>query len=730
MGRFYKTAQPEFIDNFVYQPPWQLMNQVMATKQQGYDNAMQSTELIKNMLDIKHLRFEDDRAKELKEYYNGKIDELTTQLAKNPNEYNKIMPVIKNLARELDTDRKEGNISKIEGRYNWLQQKQKDNAEVLKTDPEAYNRMLKYEYSDLVNRASKDINAAGGTERYVAKPDMNSKELRDLFNNFKATKLEEMSQDGRWKYTTTEAKDSEIQHAFWQEYNTNPKVKEYIRQGLLTKAPGFYDSTNDTPIELWQYKDSKGNILTQEQVDKLREDYNKLSPEERQKNGLPYNYSLNMGHSLASGIKGYGDIYGFKNTEVEENKGWLNQQQHNNKIDEIKLTKSLDSQLQKQKDASAYLRILKKGEIDMSKLIKQFELKDAQKRADFENDLKKIIIENGKDSDVGVNATKALEEINIGNTFGKFKSPKVSYNTNLENALSGDNIAIQNESNARETSKKQLNIKEGTVENRFLDYMDGKRMAGFTDKEKLAREFAAEEIKSEYKNMLLGEYNEFSPIITAPHEKRLTDRLLQVHKKYEKEKSNFFENTVTQDVDLHPTSTSGNIRITNTLNNNLESYNFTDGEGNILEPKQRPSKVISSDYAMSSNPMSSIGIKINTDKGIMYAIPKTDNKADYETIRRTILDNGLLDKNSPLYKEYSDGEYMDLMSTIDRTIPIVDKNTGVSVKKVMYNIPNSDLKIPIHVKNGRYYIVNPDNINDVTDLGTDARVLKNVIFGN
>lgn len=721
MGRFYKTAQPEFIDNFVYQPPWQLMNQVMATKQQGYDNAMQFTELIRNMLDIKHLGFEDDRVKELKEYYNGKIDELTTQLAKNPNEYNRIMPTIKNLAKELYADKKEGNISKIESRYDWLQQKQKDNAEVLKTDPEAYNRMLNYEYSDLVNRASKDINAAGGTERYVAKPDMNSKELRDLFNNFKATKLEEMSQDGRWKYTTTEAKDSEIQHAFWQEYNTNPKVKEYIRQGLLTKAPGFYDSTNDTPIELWQYKDSKGNILTQEQADKLREDYNKLSPEERQKNGLPYNYSLNMSHSLASGIKGYGDIYGFKNTEIEENKGWLN------------------LQLQKQKDASAYLRILKKGEIDMSKLIKQFELKDDQKRADFENDLKKIIIENGKDSDVGVNATKTLEEINIGNTFGKFKSPKVSYNTNLENALSGDNIAIQNESNARETSKKQLNIKEGTVENRFLDYMDSKRMAGFTDKEKLAREFAAEEIKSEYKNnppnnintnIYQGEYSKFVPSVIAQYEKELGNRLLQVHKKYEKEKSNFFENTVTQDVDLHPTSTSGNIKITNTLNNNLESYNFTDEEGNILEPKQRPSKVTSSDYAMSSNPMNSIGIKINTDKGIMYAIPKTDNKADYEIIRRTILDNGLLDKNSPLYKEYSDGEYMDLMSTIDKTVPIVDKNTGVSVKKVMYNIPNSDLKIPIHVKNGRYYIVNPDNINDVTDLGTDARVLKNVIFGN
>ena len=68
MGRFYRTAQPEFIDNFIYQPPWELINQVMSTKQQGYENAMQTTELVRNMADIKHLGFEDDRAKEIKNY--------------------------------------------------------------------------------------------------------------------------------------------------------------------------------------------------------------------------------------------------------------------------------------------------------------------------------------------------------------------------------------------------------------------------------------------------------------------------------------------------------------------------------------------------------------------------------------------------------------------------------------------------------------------------------------
>lgn len=328
MGRFYKTAQPDFIDNFIYQPPWQLMNQVMATKQQDYNNAMQSTDLIRNMLDIKHLSFEDNRAKELKEYYNGKIDELTTQLAKNPNEYNKVMPVIKNLARELDTDRKEGNISKIEGRYNWLQQKQKDNAEVLKADPEAYNRMLNYEYSDLVKRATNDITASGGSEKYVSKPDMNSKELRDLFEKFKADKWEQMSKDGRWITSTKEAKEQEIQDAFWNEYSSNPLVKEYTRQGTLTKAAGFYDENTGKPIDLFQFVDNTGKIISRDEAIKLQENWDRKSP-------FPFSKQLNSNHGFAGGIKGYGDIFGFKEIENRETKYGLNTQKHQYKIDEI-----------------------------------------------------------------------------------------------------------------------------------------------------------------------------------------------------------------------------------------------------------------------------------------------------------------------------------------------------------------------------------------------------------
>ncbi|TWP23571.1 hypothetical protein ETU10_07560 [Apibacter muscae] len=36
----YKTAKPEFIDDFIYKPPWEMADRAMALKQQGYEKAL------------------------------------------------------------------------------------------------------------------------------------------------------------------------------------------------------------------------------------------------------------------------------------------------------------------------------------------------------------------------------------------------------------------------------------------------------------------------------------------------------------------------------------------------------------------------------------------------------------------------------------------------------------------------------------------------------------------
>ena len=39
MGRFYKTAVPEFVENYIYQPPWELAKQAMAVNEQGIQDS-------------------------------------------------------------------------------------------------------------------------------------------------------------------------------------------------------------------------------------------------------------------------------------------------------------------------------------------------------------------------------------------------------------------------------------------------------------------------------------------------------------------------------------------------------------------------------------------------------------------------------------------------------------------------------------------------------------------
>ena len=46
MARYYQTADPQFVDNFIYTPPYELMLQVANQKQAQYDQAIASAKLL------------------------------------------------------------------------------------------------------------------------------------------------------------------------------------------------------------------------------------------------------------------------------------------------------------------------------------------------------------------------------------------------------------------------------------------------------------------------------------------------------------------------------------------------------------------------------------------------------------------------------------------------------------------------------------------------------------
>ena len=45
MAIFFQTAPTQFVEDFIYQPPWQLIQQATAKKQQEYDNMLTQTKL-------------------------------------------------------------------------------------------------------------------------------------------------------------------------------------------------------------------------------------------------------------------------------------------------------------------------------------------------------------------------------------------------------------------------------------------------------------------------------------------------------------------------------------------------------------------------------------------------------------------------------------------------------------------------------------------------------------
>ena len=159
MARFFQTAPTQFVEDFIYQPPWQLIQQATAKKQQEYDNMLAQAKLFDN-LPIQHLQGEDDvyNVKELQRYYGEKANQITDAIKKDPTSVGKYLPNIEALSRELEVDFTTGNISKIQGSYNAYQQWQKDNEQLKKDDPSRYTAANAYFLNEYAKDGGNSIN--------------------------------------------------------------------------------------------------------------------------------------------------------------------------------------------------------------------------------------------------------------------------------------------------------------------------------------------------------------------------------------------------------------------------------------------------------------------------------------------------------------------------------------------------------------------------------------------
>ena len=159
MARFFQTAPTQFVEDFIYQPPWQLIQQATAKKQQEYDNMLAQAKLFDN-LPIQHLQGEDDvyNIQEKQRYYSEKANQIAQAIKKDPTSVNKYLPNIEALSKELQQDYTTGDISKIQGSYNAYQQWQKDNEQLKKDDPSRYSAANNYYLGQYLKDGGNSIN--------------------------------------------------------------------------------------------------------------------------------------------------------------------------------------------------------------------------------------------------------------------------------------------------------------------------------------------------------------------------------------------------------------------------------------------------------------------------------------------------------------------------------------------------------------------------------------------
>ena len=139
MGRFFQTAPTQFIDNYIYQPPWELMQQAASQKQKIYDAAIASTKLFDN-IPIEHLQGEDDvyNVQEKQRYYAENAANIAKAIQNDPARAQQYLNNIDSLQKELQKDMTSGDLSKIIGSAQAYKKWQEDNKKRKEEDPARY----------------------------------------------------------------------------------------------------------------------------------------------------------------------------------------------------------------------------------------------------------------------------------------------------------------------------------------------------------------------------------------------------------------------------------------------------------------------------------------------------------------------------------------------------------------------------------------------------------------
>ena len=251
MGQFYKTSKPTFVEDFMYTPPWKMYQEIIAKKDKAVDDELLKAAELEGTLNFNTLDFDKEKATEKKLYYKNKIDELSNQIKKDPENYQKYSQDIYKIQKELLEDFTKGEIAAMTGDYSAMQKFTKEHEKFKQKDPTRYNAGLNSFYEEAKLKRQQN----GYVPVWDSEQLMETIDFRKGFIDFVSKKkpnTEAYANSGakggfifKNKGSKTELSEAEVQKLMKEYIESTPNILEYERQsqriGLGTDFQSLLD---------------------------------------------------------------------------------------------------------------------------------------------------------------------------------------------------------------------------------------------------------------------------------------------------------------------------------------------------------------------------------------------------------------------------------------------------------------------------------------------------------
>lgn len=193
MGRGFQTAPTQFIEDYIYQPPWELIQQAAAQKQKIYDTAIANAKLFNN-IPIDHLQGEDDvyNVKEKQRYYAESAANIAKAIQNDPARAQQYMNNIEALSKELQKDMTSGDLSKIIGSAQAYKKWQEDNKKLKEDDASRYTAAERAYLGDYLNAGGNSLSQGFRGEQVTKGIDYDA--IRKSLGELKANKIKSTRQ--------------------------------------------------------------------------------------------------------------------------------------------------------------------------------------------------------------------------------------------------------------------------------------------------------------------------------------------------------------------------------------------------------------------------------------------------------------------------------------------------------------------------------------------------------